>query len=82
MYVIVVKGYILNIKFLLYQNHILKIFPYELNNEKNLKDVIMCKSCKRKFEIGKPFDLVLQNHIIINKPNMKVLLMLNRIKEC
>jgi hypothetical protein len=54
MYVIVVKGYILSIKFLLYQNHILKIFPYGLNNEKNLKDVIICKSCKRKIDIGKP----------------------------
>jgi hypothetical protein len=70
MYAIVVKGYILNIKILLYQNHILKIFPYELKNGKNLKDVIICKSCKRKFDIGKPFDLVLQNHILIVKPNM------------
>jgi hypothetical protein len=81
MYVIVVKGYILNIKFVLYQNHILKNFPYELMNENFQKDVIICKSCKRKFDIGKPFDLVLQNHITTNKPNMKFLLMLNRIKE-
>jgi hypothetical protein len=54
MYVIVVKGYILSIKFLLYQNHILKIFPYGLHNEKKLKDVIICKYCKRKIDIGKP----------------------------
>jgi hypothetical protein len=46
------------------------------------KDVLICKSCKRKFDIGKPFDLTLWNHIITNKPYMKFLLMLNKIKEC
>jgi hypothetical protein len=45
------------------------------------KDVIICKCCKRKFDIGKPFDLVLQNHIITTKLDMKFLLMLNKIEE-
>jgi hypothetical protein len=53
--------------------------PNELNNGKNLKDVIICKFCKRNFDIGKPFDLVLQNYIITNKLDMKFLLMLNKI---
>jgi uncharacterized protein YbaR (Trm112 family) len=34
-------------------------FLDELKNEKNLKEVMICESCKRKFDIGKPFDLVL-----------------------
>ncbi len=51
-------------------------FPNELKNEKNIKDVILCKHCKRKFDIGKPFDLVLQNHIISNKSNIRFILML------
>jgi hypothetical protein len=28
-------------------------------NEKNIKDGLILKSCKRKFDIGKPFDLLL-----------------------
>jgi hypothetical protein len=35
-----------------------------------------------KFDIGKPFDIILWNRIITNKPYMKFLLMLNKIKEC
>jgi len=49
----------------------IEIFLDELKNEKNIKDVIICKSCKRNFDIGKPFDLHLQNHVITNKPNIK-----------
>jgi hypothetical protein len=59
MYVVVVKGYILNIKFLLYQNHILKNSLMNSKMEFFFKDVLICKSCKRKFDIGKPFDLTL-----------------------
>jgi hypothetical protein len=35
-YVIVVKCYILNLKFVLYQNHIFNIFLYELKNENKI----------------------------------------------
>jgi hypothetical protein len=47
-----------------------------------MKNVLICKSCKNKLDIRKPFDSLLQNHIIINKPNMKYFLMLNKIEEC
>jgi hypothetical protein len=71
-YVIVVKGYILNIKFMLHQNHILKISIFDdIKNEKTIKHVLICKYCKNNF------DLLLQNHIITNKLNM-ILLMLNK----
>jgi hypothetical protein len=46
MYVIVSKPYI-------------EKFPNELKNELKKKTIRICKSCKRKFDIGKPFDLVL-----------------------
>jgi hypothetical protein len=36
-----------------------------------MKYVLRRKSCKNKFDIRKPFDSILQNHIIINKSNMK-----------
>ncbi len=42
-------------------------FPNELKNEKNIKDTIICKSCKRRCDIGKKIDLFLRNHIITNK---------------
>jgi len=31
----------------------------------------MCKSCFKTNDIGKPWDLILQNHVINNKPNMQ-----------
>jgi hypothetical protein len=37
---------------------------------------MICESCKRKFDTGKPFDLILQNRIITNKlVDMKFILM-------
>jgi hypothetical protein len=45
------------------------------------KDIRICKSCKRKVDVGKPFDLVLWNHIKTNKLDMKFLLMLNKMEE-
>jgi hypothetical protein len=33
----------------------------------------MCKYCQKKLDVGKPLDLVLQNHIINNKPNIIIL---------
>jgi hypothetical protein len=45
------------------------------------KDIRICKSCKRKFDIGKPFDLVLWNHIETNKLYKKIILMLNKMEE-
>jgi hypothetical protein len=41
MYAIVVKGYILNIKFLLYEDHLLKIFPMIKEWKKYLKCIDM-----------------------------------------
>ncbi len=58
----------------MYQNHMLK-------NANFIKDVIICKSCKRKFDIGKPFDLVLWNHIITNQLNINCILMLIKIEK-
>jgi hypothetical protein len=60
-------------------NQILKKFPYELKNARTMENVLICKSYKKKFDIGKPFDLFLWNHIIINKPNMNYFLKLNKI---
>jgi uncharacterized protein YbaR (Trm112 family) len=55
---------------MLHWNQILEKFPYELKNTRTMEHVLICKSCKKKFDIGKPFDLLLRNHIITNKPNM------------
>ncbi len=38
-------------------------------------------SCKKKLDIGKPFDLLLRNHIITHKPNMIFFIMLYKIEE-
>jgi len=59
----------------MYQDHMVK-------NENFIKYVIICKSCKRKFDIGKPFDLVLWNHIIINQLDINCILMFNKIEKC
>jgi uncharacterized protein YbaR (Trm112 family) len=44
--------------FIVSKPYIEKFFN-ELKNGKNIKDVLICKSCKRKFDIRKPFDLIL-----------------------
>jgi hypothetical protein len=42
----------------------------------------MCESCKKKIDLEKLLDLILQKHIVNNKPNMEFVLQLNKIKEC
>ncbi len=75
-HVIVVKGYMLNIKIMLHQNHILKISIFDdIKNEKTIKNVLICKYCKNNF------DLLLQNHIITNKLNMILLILNNFLKN-
>jgi hypothetical protein len=42
----------------------------------------MCESCRKKIDLEKLLDLILQKHIVNNKPNMECFLQLNKIKEC
>jgi len=37
----------------------------------------MCKPCKKKIDFGKLLNLILQEHIVNNKPNMEFVLQLN-----
>jgi hypothetical protein len=46
-----------------------------------VEHVLICKSCKKKFDIGNFVDLLLQNHIITHKPIFFIFMMLYKIEE-
>jgi hypothetical protein len=72
MYVIVVKNYVSNIKFVMHPNHTLNVSLVLLKKSNDL--VLMCESCRKKIDLEKLLDLIFQKYIINNKRNMEFVL--------
>jgi uncharacterized protein YpbB len=60
-YVIVVKGCVLHIKFLVCHNHV-KQFPNVMKNVKFNDNVSICNSCQKKINLKQRLNLMLQDY--------------------
>jgi len=58
----------------------IKHFPNPIKNKRSNDNVLMRKSCQKKFDFGKPLNLSLYEHIVSTKPNMDFLKKLNKIE--